>query len=129
MTQRQQKFAEYYAACGNVTQAALQAGYSEKYAKSDACKILENPSVASYLQALGIAAQNSRILTARRRQELLSEIAEDPGETSRDRICAIDTLNKMTGEYVVNVDASVAHSPKLDAVMAQLGGQGLSDDD
>lgn len=129
MTQRRQKFAEYYAACGNVTQAALQAGYSETYAKTSAGKLLENASVAAYLQALGIAAQNSRILTARRRQELLSEIAENPGEESRDRIRAIDTLNKMTGEYVVKVDASVSHSPKLDAVMAQLGGQGLSEDD
>lgn len=129
MTQRQQKFAEFYAACGNVTQAALQAGYSETYARARAGELLENLGVAQYLQSIGASARSSRILTAQRRQELLSEIAADPGEDSRDRIRAIDTLNKMTGEYVVKVDASVVHSPKLDAIMAQLGGQGLSEND
>lgn len=129
LTPRQQKFAEYYAQCGNVTQAAIQAGYSEKYAKADACKILENPSVADYLRALGIADQTGRILTARRRQELLSALAEDGGVEPRDRIRAIDTLNRMTGEYTLKVDASVQPSAKLEDVFSQLGGKGLGGDD
>lgn len=129
MTKRQQKFAEYYAACGNVAQAALQAGYSEKYARSDACKILANPSVAAYLSAIGAADAKSRVISATKRQEILSDLATDDGIEPKDRIKAIDTLNKMTGEYVVRMDACVTHSPKLDAIMAQLGGRGLDSDD
>ena len=36
---RQKKFAEYYAQSGNTVQSAIKAGYSEKYANADACKI------------------------------------------------------------------------------------------
>lgn len=52
MTARQKKFAEYYAQSGNTVQSAIKAGYSEKYAKADACKILDNPSVAEYIRVL-----------------------------------------------------------------------------
>ena len=31
MTERQKKFAEYYAQCGNAAQSAIQAGYSKKF--------------------------------------------------------------------------------------------------
>lgn len=129
MTDRQQKFAEYYAACGNVTQAALKAGYSEKYAKSDACRILENPSVADYLRKLTGAARAERVLSAVERQEMLSVLAKDPVNEPKDRIRAIDVLNRMTGEYTVRLDATVQPSAKLASVMEQISGQGLSDSD
>ena len=129
MTDRQQKFAEYYAACGNVTQAALKAGYSEKYAKSDACRILENPSVADYLRKLTGTARAERILSAVERQEMLSVLAKDPANEPKDRIRAIDVLNRMTGEYTVRLDATVQPSAKLASVMEQISGQGLSDSD
>lgn len=41
MTERQKKFAEYYAQCGNAAQSAIQAGYSEKYAGQNADKLLK----------------------------------------------------------------------------------------
>lgn len=43
------KFADEYIKSGNVYQSAINAGYSENYAKSDACKILEKPSVKAYI--------------------------------------------------------------------------------
>lgn len=43
------KFADEYIKTGNVYQSAINAGYSENYAKSDACKILEKPSVKAYV--------------------------------------------------------------------------------
>lgn len=52
MTARQKKFAEYYAQSDNTVQSAIKAGYSEKYAKADACKILDNPSVGEYIRVL-----------------------------------------------------------------------------
>lgn len=109
MTERQKKFAEYYAQCGNAAQSAIQAGYSEKYAKADACKILDNPSVAEYIRELSEQAQNERIMTAKERQALLSDMAKDKKNEPSDRIRAIDTLNKMTGEYTqkVSIDGDV----------------------
>lgn len=103
MTERQKKFAEYYAQCGNTVQSAIKAGYSENYANTNACKLLENDRVADYIRTLTEAAQTARIMTARERQAILSDIAKDKHNKLSDRIRAINTLNKMTGEYVVKV--------------------------
>lgn len=106
MTERQKKFAEYYAQCGNTVQSAIKAGYSENYANTNACKLLENDRVADYIRELTEDAQTARIMTARDRQAILSDIAKDKQNELSDRIRAIDTLNKMTGEYTQKVDVS-----------------------
>ena len=107
MTSRMKKFSEYYAQCGNTVQSAIKAGYSAKYANSDACKILENPRVAEYIKELSQKAQNERILTAKERQAMLSDIAKDEENSTSDRIRAVDTLNKMTGEYTTKIQADM----------------------
>jgi len=66
-------------------------------------------------------------MTAKDRQVLLSDIARDDENEPNDRIKAVDTLNKMTGEYTVKVDAKVEQSEKLADVFKQLGGEGLSE--
>lgn len=106
VTERQKKFAEYYAQCGNTVQSAIKAGYSENYANTNACKLLENDRVTEYIKQLTEAAQTARIMTARERQAILSDIAKDKQNELSDRIRAIDTLNKMTGEYTQKVDVS-----------------------
>lgn len=98
------KFAQNYVKCGNIVQSAIEAGYSEAYAKSNVCKLLENVSVAAYIRELSEKAQTDRIMTARERQALLSDLAKDDENDTADRIRAIDTLNKMTGEYTMKVD-------------------------
>lgn len=125
MNDRQRKFAEYYAQCGNAAEAARRAGYSESYAEHRTDEMLRNVEIADYVRVLTEKAQSERILTAMRRQEILSELAEDRIVEPKDRIKAIDTLNKMTGEYTVKVDATVAQSKKLDDIMSQIGGEGL----
>lgn len=103
MTERQKKFAEYYAQCGNAALSAIQAGYSEKYAGQNADKLLKNTNIADYIRELTEAAQTARIMTARERQAILSDMAKDAQNELSDRIRAIDTLNKMTGEYTQKV--------------------------
>ena len=127
MTERQKKFAEYYAQCGNAAQSAIQAGYSEKYAGQNADKLLKNTNIADYIRELTEAAQTARIMTARERQAILSDIAKDKHNKLSDRIRAINTLNKMTGEYVVKIQAEVRTSDKLSDVFAQIGGEGLDE--
>ena len=106
MTERQKKFAEYYAQCGNAAQSAIQAGYSKKYANTNASKLLQNTTITEYIKQLTEDAQTARIMTARERQALLSDMAKDEQNELSDRIRAIDTLNKMTGEYTQKVDVS-----------------------
>ena len=127
MTERQKRFAEYYAQCGNTVQSALRAGYSENYANARAHELLVNVGVAEYIRELSERAQDERIMTAKERQALLSDIAKDGGNDPADRIRAVDTLNKMTGEYVAKIQAEVKTSDKLADVFAQIGGEGLDE--
>lgn len=127
MTERQKRFAEYYAQCGNTVQSALRAGYSENYANARAHELLGNVGVAEYIRELSERAQDERIMTAKERQALLSDIAKDGGNDPADRIRAVDTLNKMTGEYVAKIQAEVKTSDKLADVFAQIDGEGLDE--
>lgn len=127
MTERQKRFAEYYAQSGNTVQSALRAGYSENYANARAHELLVNVGVAAYIRELSERAQDERIMTAKERQALLSDIAKDGGNDPADRIRAVDTLNKMTGEYVAKIQAEVKTSDKLADVFAQIGGEGLDE--
>ena len=127
VNERQKKFAEYYAQSGNTVQSAIKAGYSENYANANACKLLENVRIAEYIKQLAEKIQNERIMNAKERQVLLSDIAKDDENTPSDRIKAVDTLNKMTGEYVTKVQAEVNTSEKLADVLKQLGGEGLDE--
>ncbi|MEE0964167.1 MAG: terminase small subunit [Ruminococcus bromii] len=124
---RQKKFAEYYAQSGNTVQSAIQAGYSENYANARAYELLENVGVSKYIKELSDKLKDERIMTAKDRQVLLSDIARNDENEPNDRIKAVDTLNKMTGEYTVKVDATVKQSEKLADVFKQLGGEGLSE--
>lgn len=127
MNERQKKFAEYYAQCGNAAQSAIKAGYSEKYAGQNADKLLKNTNIAEYIRQLTEVEQDKRIMTAKERQALLSDIAKNDENAPNDRIKAVDTLNKMTGEYTVKVDTTVKTSDKLSDVFKQLGGEGLDE--
>lgn len=127
MTARQKKFAEYYAQSGNAAQSAIKAGYSESYATHRTDEMLRNVEIAEYIKELSEKAQDERILTAKERQAMLSDIANNEGNSPADRIRAVDTLNKMTGEYTVKVDTTVKTSSKLSDVFKQIGGEGLEE--
>ena len=127
LNQRQKRFAEYYAQSGNTVQSAINAGYSESYANGRAYELLENVGVSEYIKELTKKAKDERILTARDRQVMLSDIARNAENEPSDRIKAVDTLNKMTGEYTVKVDTTVKTSEKLSDVFKQLGGEGLDE--
>ncbi len=124
---RQRKFAEYYAQSGNAAESAVKAGYSAKYANTNASKLLQNTTITNYIKELSDKLKDERIMSAKDRQVALSDIARNDGQDTSDRIRAIDTLNKMTGEYTVKVDAKVEQSEKLSDVFRQLGGEGLSE--
>ena len=109
LTDKQRKFCDEYLIDLNATQAAIRAGYTEKYANTNASKLLQNTTITEYIKQLTEDAQTARIMTARERQAILSDIAKDAQNELSDRIRAIDTLNKMTGEYTqkVSIDGDV----------------------
>ena len=103
MTDKQRKFAEFYSNNGNATLSAELSGYSSKTAYSQGQRLLKNVEVSAYLHAIAKREQNERIISAIQRQELLSAIASDTDNTPLERIKAIDTLNKMTGNTLLRL--------------------------
>ncbi len=123
---RQRKFAQFYAQTGNIVQSAIQAGYSENYANARAHELLEKVGVKELIQELTDKIKDESILTARDRQSILSELAKDEENEPADRIRAIDTLNKMTGEYLNKVELTgslKAETSKLSALVEQMNGE------
>jgi phage terminase small subunit len=127
LNMRQRKFAELYVQSGNASESARLAGYSAKYINSNVQKLLQNTAITEYIKELTDKAKDERILTAKDRQVLLSDIAKNPEEETSDRIKAVDTLNKMTGEYLnkVEVNGSLqAETSKLDDLIRQMTDDG-----
>lgn len=120
---RQEKFAEYYAQSGNASESARRAGYSAKYINSNVQKLLQNTAISEYIKQLSDKLKDERIMSAKDRQVLLSDIAKDDRNEPNDRIRAVDTLNKMTGEYLNKVEISGVlenEQTKLDELVKQL---------
>lgn len=107
MNERQKKFAEFYAQSGNAADSARRAGYSDSYAEHRTDEMLRNVEISKYIRELTDKAKDERILSAKDRQVMLSEIARDEEYKAGDRVKAIDTLNKMTGEYITKIEGSV----------------------
>ena len=75
LTEKQKKFADYYIELGNATQAAINAGYSSKYANTNASKLLQNTTIKSYIDERLSQLASERIMGAQEAVELLSSIA------------------------------------------------------
>ena len=128
-TLKQQRFADEYIISGNIYDSLIKAGYSENYAKSDGCKILENPSVKTYideklkeLSDKKIADQQEVLayLTSVLRGETQSEIVvvEGQGEgvsrakpiqkapDERERLKAAELLGKRMGLFKDKLDVT-----------------------
>lgn len=58
---RQKAFADEWLKCGNATEAAIKAGYSKKYAGTNADKLLKNTKIATYIAERQKQIEDSRI--------------------------------------------------------------------
>ena len=101
---RQKAFCEYYVAIGNATDAAIKAGYKEKYAGVNADKLLKNTNIQKYIEELQEKAKGNRIMTAIERREFLTSMIKDGAVKDTDRLKALDILNKMDGEYTQKLE-------------------------
>ena len=63
---RQQRFCECFVACGNATQAAKEAGYSDRTAYAQASRLLRNVKVDTRIRELQDAAAKRSEITADR---------------------------------------------------------------
>lgn len=119
------KFADEYIKLGNVYQSAINAGYSENYARTNAYKLLEKDSIKSYidermkeLEEEAIADQAeilkylTRIIRDEEREEVLVNVGNFEQEkqeikiSAKDKIKAAELLGKRYGSWTDKVDLS-----------------------
>lgn len=139
LTLKQQKFADEYIISGNATQSAIKAGYSEKYANTNAVKLLQNTTIKAYLDER-LAELNSKkiadqqevleFFTAAMRGELTEPMAIGLGDGVQQivevrpniatRKSAAVELAKRYGLSTAKVDVNVKSENKLAGILLQL---------
>ena len=70
ITPKQKKFADFYIECGNATEAAKRAGYSEKTAYSIGQRLLKNVETSAYIAKRQQEIESERLCTLKEIQEL-----------------------------------------------------------
>jgi phage terminase small subunit len=120
LTPKQKAFCEYYVANGgNATEAAKQAGYSEKTASETGYENLNKPQIVNYIDQLQKPKTEARLATIEQRREWLrnviegkelDEVVTKDGDVqlvkpkTADRIRAMDLLGKTHGDFTEKVD-------------------------
>lgn len=61
LTPKQKAFADYFIELGNAEQAAIKAGYSKKYARGNAHKLVANSGISKYIDKRMAQIESNRI--------------------------------------------------------------------
>lgn len=69
-----------------------------------ACQLAKDDKVMIRLQELREKATSSAIMNATQRKEWLTDLIQNNEEETKDRLKALDILNKMDGEYTEKVE-------------------------
>lgn len=74
LTMKQKRFADEYIKSGNVTQSAIEAGYSKKTARVIGQENLLKPAIKNYIDERMRTIENNRIMTAKEAVEFLTSV-------------------------------------------------------
>lgn len=137
LTIKQKRFADEYIISGNAEEAAITAGYSEKYARGNAYKLVAKSGVKSYIEERlkelddkAIAKQEEvlKYLTSVMRGELEEEVLYGVGDGvqstrhievgAKDRLKAAELLGKryrlFTDKVELDADVDMELNVKVD---------------
>lgn len=121
---QRKKFADDWLITGNAYQSAINAGYSENYAKAKSAKLLENDGIKSYIderlkeiESEKVASQEevlqylTSVMRGETSEEVLinrgSEVGQDITDievSAKDRIKAAELLGKRYGTWTDKID-------------------------
>ena len=73
LTEKQKRFADYYIETGNITEAAVKAGYSKKTARVIGQENLLKPAIKGYIDEKMEAMQDERTASAKEVLEFLTK--------------------------------------------------------
>lgn len=107
LTAKQAKFVDEYLIDLNATQAAIRAGYSEKFSNSNASKLLQNTAIQKAIQAAQARLSEECLVSQKMVIEGLLAEAKLNGEGSSHsaRVSAWAHLGKHLGMFVEKVES------------------------
>ena len=98
LTIKQKRFADEYIISGNATGAAVKAGYSSKYANTNASKLLQNTAIKSYIDERLAQLASEKIATQEEVLTYLTSVMR--GETQEQTLISIGEL----GQTITDID-------------------------
>lgn len=113
LTPRQKAFADYYIETGNAEESAIRAGYSKKYARGNAHKLVANSCISRYIAERTRPTEQKRIATGDEVMEFFTSVMKgdvkdafglDP--SLQDRLNAAKELAKRTIDIEVKKENS-----------------------
>ena len=108
---RYEKFAQGLAS-GLSQRVAFRAAFPKSAKWKDetvdvkACQLAKDGKIQIRLKELAAESSSAAVMTAKERKEWLTKIIQTPYEETKDRLKALDLLNKMDGAYTENVNVS-----------------------
>jgi phage terminase small subunit len=96
-TEKQRRFADEYIITGNITEAAIKAGYSKNYANAQGYKLLENVGIKNYINERLEELKSQKVADQQEIMEFLTSIIR--GEVSEPTLI----LNGEGYQKVVNL--------------------------
>ena len=136
MTEKQKRFCDEYLISLNATQSAIKAGYTKKYANTNASKLLQNTTIKEYIEKRMAEKESELIanqdevlkyLTSVMRGETQSEIVVVEGcgdgcseartmqkaPDEKERLKAAELLGKRYGLYTEKIEAGFDNDIKI----------------
>lgn len=101
LTERQRRFVEAYAACGNAMEAARVAGYSDP---NKGRQLVTKSNVASAIAAQGERRTLAAIADRKERQTFWTQVARNRKVDMKHRLKASELLGKAKGDFLSKVE-------------------------
>jgi phage terminase small subunit len=118
---RQKAFADYYIECGNATEAAKKAGYSDKTAYSIGGENLKKPEISEYIAERMAEQQSKRIASADEVMEFFSAVMRGEKKDQFGLDASLDTrisaAKEIMKRHAAATDRNKGTLDKLDAML------------
>lgn len=105
---KQIAFADEYIITGNAYESAIKAGYSERYAKGNSYKLVENSGISKYIAERMEKIQSEKIMSQEEVMEKLTSIARR--EVAKGIYKSKETVDGET----VEVEKEYDHMPNIE---------------
>lgn len=123
LNERQLAFCEHYIECGNATEAAIKAGYSEKTARSTGSENLTKPGISEYIEKRLAEQRAKRIASADEVMQFFTAVMRGEVKDAFDLDPALDTRiaagKEIMKRYNVAADRNRTSEEKLDGLLKE----------